>query len=238
MPSPVPVLVAPERVLEPQGGASNFDSRVLSDWEAGWKVNPFKAYVDTFKKVVLKPTTYFATITPMKDYAAVFVLLYVNLFISLFVGVLWGQLFNFSIFKFIVRNPELLHQRASLIPQLCSTFFGPLIMIAVMFIMAGIQHFFLKTIAGSKKDFDATITVYTLGSVVYVFAIVPLLGGLAAFVYQTILTIFGMADMHEVPLPKAFLAWVFPILTCCCCYFGAVMFLALIMAGLASAVQH
>jgi hypothetical protein len=234
-PSPVPVLTAPERVYEPQGGASNFDLRVLSDWEAGWKVSPFKAYVDTFKKVVLKPTTYFATITPMKDYAAVFVLLYVNFFISLFAGVLWGQLFNFSIFKFIVQNPELLHETTTLIPQLCGAFFGPLIMIVVMFIMAGIQHFFLKTIAGSKKDFDATITVYTLGSVVHVFAIIPLLGGLAAFFYQTILTIFGMADMHEVPLPKAFLAWVFPILICCCCYFGAIMFFVSIMAGLASA---
>ena len=210
----------------------------MSDWEASWKTNPVKAYVDTFKKVILQPTAYFATITPMKDYTAVFVLLYVNLFISLFVGVLWGQLFNFSIFKIFSKNPELFYEKTSLFAQLCGAFFGPLIMIVMVFIMAGIQHFFLRTVAGSKKDFDATITVYTLGSVVYVFKIVPLLGDLAIFVYQTILSILGMADMHEVPTSKAFLAWVLPILICCCCYFGAVMIFVSVMAGFFSAAQH
>lgn len=221
-----------------QGGGGESHLRVVSEWEAGWKVNPFKAYVDTFKKVVLEPTSYFATITPIKDYAAIFVLLYVNLFIALFAGVLWGQLFNFSLLKILSQQPELFYERTSLIGELCGAFFGPLLFIVIIFVMAGIHHFFLRTVAGSKKDFDSTITIYTLGSVVYVFKIVPVLGDLAVFVYKIILTIFGMADMHEVPQSKAFLAWVFPVLICCCCYFGTVIFFISVVAGFISAAGH
>lgn len=234
-----PPASSPEIVATaPEAAKSHLPSRIISDWEAGWKINPFKAYVDTLKKVVLEPVAYFSTITPMKDYGAIFVLLYVNLFISLFVGVLWGQLFNFSIFKTLSQHPEVFYDKISLMGGLCGAFFGPLILIVIIFIMAGIQHFFLKTVAGSKKDFDATITIYTLGSVVYVFKIVPFLGDLAVFIYQIILNIFGMADMHEVPRPKAFLAWVFPILICCCCYFGIVAFFFSVVAGFISAAQH
>jgi hypothetical protein len=111
--------------------------------------------------------------------------------------------------------------------------------VLIGFLISGILHIFLVYLGGSQKDYSTTLGVHSLGSVILVFNIVPILGGLVAMVYFWIITIGGQAKAHEMDTGKAALSVLLPFFLCCCLWVAFIFFIIFMMGGLAAVIgQH
>lgn len=191
--------------------------RVRCEWEKNWKSNPVTAYVDTLRSVITSPVKYFGAIKPFDDYVSLAVLMYINSFIGIAAALIFQLLIGMAPMMFTRKFDEMAGMTLGAGFGLCFAFVMPLFSILGIVIGAGIMHFFLRTVGGTRKNFDTTFTVYGLSTMANVFTIVPFLGNLGLMVYSFIINIGGQAEAHEIPPAKAFVAFLLPMLICCCC---------------------
>lgn len=202
--------------------------RVACDWELNWRSSPVSAYVNTMRSVLTSPIKYFATVKPFDDYMGLAAFIYINSFIMFAAMLAFQMLVGFAPMM-LSKEFDAATGAMGLGFGLCAAFVLPFLSIFGLVIGAGIMHFFFRMIGGSQKNFDTTFTVYGLGSAAQIFAIVPVLGGLANMVYSFIINIGGQAEAHEIPPSKAFLSFLVPTLICCCAI-GA--FYTIVIGGL------
>ncbi len=184
----------------------------LCDWEAGWKTDTIKAYMNTLIEVISHPISYFGKIKPFKDYLSLCVFIYINSLIAVVAS--FGVHFTVN---------SLTEQAGALVFGItgfgCAVIFAPFVAIGFAFLVSAILHFCLKIVGGTKKGFETTVTVYGLGLVTSVFGVVPVLGFFITFVYTFLTNIGGMARAHEISVWRAAVAFFLPVLLCCCFIF-------------------
>lgn len=85
-----------------------------------------------------------------------------------------------------------------------------------LFIFAGIFHLCLMLFGGATRSFETTFRVnaYAVGAA-YLFCLVPMCGGLVAFVYLIVLLTIGLARAHQTTTGKALMAVLAPFILCC-----------------------
>lgn len=103
---------------------------------------------------------------------------------------------------------------------------GIVLIPVALFIGSAIQHVFLKSVGGAKRDFETTFRVmcYSSGGATPL-AMVPLIGDVGMFVCWLVLSVVGLSKAHETSGVRAALAVVFPWPVC-----------GILMLGLAMAV--
>jgi hypothetical protein len=99
-----------------------------------------------------------------------------------------------------------------------------------VFIGAAIVHLFALMFGAGDKGFEVTFRVmaYSSGSTA-VLNVVPIVGGLAAWVWSLIATIIGLTEAQETSGGKAAAAVLVPLLLLCCC--GIAVVIALVFAA-------
>lgn len=97
----------------------------------------------------------------------------------------------------------------------------PLQAMMSLFFVSGIVHLFLLLFGRSKLNFAGTIRVVAFSNVTHLFQVVPLLGGLVAFVWQLWIVIIGTGRTHGISTNRAALAVMLP--------FGLLMALGLVL---------
>lgn len=214
---------------EPQSSSSvssTSDQREMCEWERDWKTHPFRAYVNTFREVILHPIAYFGRIKPFEDYLALAVLIYISSFLGTLASVT-TQLFMSvmpSTFTGQIQQVGFL-QPSGVVGYICGAIIGSALAVLIVFVLAGLLHLLIQLIAGSEKDYNTTLTVYAISTMTAIFYIVPFFGYLIQIVYTFIFNIGGQAKAHEVSPWKVFVAWMIPVLIfCCCCGGGLAMF--------------
>jgi len=99
---------------------------------------------------------------------------------------------------------------------LIALLFGlPFIPIAIL-IRSVILHIFLIIVGGAKKGLVMTIRTEGYAWAAYGFLIVPLIGGVVAFIYYLVLEIIGHARSHEVEYWRSTLAVFLPFILAFC----------------------
>ncbi|MEM6788064.1 MAG: hypothetical protein AAF715_11155 [Myxococcota bacterium] len=102
-------------------------------------------------------------------------------------------------------------------------------------VTGGIHHLTLAIASGvgEGRDYSSTVRTHAYASGASVLWVaIPGLGAPVSLVFQAINHTIGYDEMHRCGGGKAFLAWVAPMLVCCCCYlFGVVFFATLGAAG-------
>lgn len=108
---------------------------------------------------------------------------------------------------------------------------NPILALIGLLVMVSIIHVLLMLYGGANRDFGATFRVgaYGWGSF-QLLQLIPLCGGLIAFVWGLAVFIIGLAETHRTSGFRATMAVLTPVLLCCLCCLG-VMLLAAAGAG-------
>ena len=94
---------------------------------------------------------------------------------------------------------------------------GPILVLIAVFVAAAILHLLLSLVGGANNGFGATLRVISYLTTVSVAQVIPICGGLIAFVWAIVLGIIGLAQAHRTSQGKAAIAMLLPIALCCMC---------------------
>lgn len=113
---------------------------------------------------------------------------------------------------------------------------GPVVIVAQLFILAGVFHLALLLVGGAQRGFEATFRVLAYAGAAGLLALVPLCGRLLLQpVCSLVLIGIGFAKAHQIGGGRAVAAVLLPLLLVCCCCLG----LGLVFWGsLAALVQR
>jgi hypothetical protein len=100
---------------------------------------------------------------------------------------------------------------------------SPGLIIAGYFVTAAILHLCLLIVGGARRDFEATFRVVCYAVGPNLFNIVPVCGGLVAWVWNATLNVIGIKETHEISAGKTLLALSLPALVFCGFVFVAVI---------------
>ena len=80
-----------------------------------------------------------------------------------------------------------------------------------MFISSAVWHVFLLLLRGANNGFEATFRVISYSQSVQVLALIPIIGGWVSGIWQLVIQIIGLREIHETTYLKVILAIVIPI---------------------------
>lgn len=111
----------------------------------------------------------------------------------------------------------------------------PVFVVIGLFIGAAIVHLCLMIVGGANKSFETTFRVlaFSQGSTGPL-QIIPVCGGLIAFVWALVVDCIGLARAHETSTGRAVLAVLLPLVVCC----GAAILLLIMFGGIAALSQQ
>jgi hypothetical protein len=107
----------------------------------------------------------------------------------------------------------------------------PLILVILLFIFSAIFHLCLMIVGGANQPFETTFRVvaFSQGSTGPL-QIIPICGGLIAFVWWLVCNCIGLARAHGTDTGRAVLAVFLPLVVCC----GGIMLAVVMFGGLAA----
>jgi hypothetical protein len=207
-------------------------------WDERERLGAVVALVETIKQVLFSPTDFFKAMPTTGGLwgplAFGLIVGYLGLAVSAIYQAVFRAFFGTALFRDLGRSPELSRYAAffqggaGLVVELL---LGPLLLLVVLFVGAGITHLFLMLLGGAKRGFEATFRVYCFIQAAAVFSLLPFCGSLIHFVYQLVLAILGIACAHGIGKGTAAAAVLLPGFILCCCCAGA---LAVFFGGIAS----
>jgi hypothetical protein len=111
----------------------------------------------------------------------------------------------------------------------------PFLLTIGLFIGGGILHLCLMLVGGANRSFETTFRVacFTAGSA-NLFSMIPICGGIIAFVYHIVLQIIGVSRAHQTTTGKAALAVFLPLILCC----GLFLLLGILAGGLGAFSEY
>lgn len=91
----------------------------------------------------------------------------------------------------------------------------PVLLALGAFIYAGILHLCLMICGGANQSFETTFRVYCYGTgATSLWMVVPFCGGIIAWVWSIVATIFGLWKAHDTTVGRAVLAVFLPLILC------------------------
>lgn len=186
-----------------------FTGRAPSAWENRLELGLLQGMFKTFTAVLFSPEKFFRRITfraGLKEPFA-FGLLFGSMG-SMF-GLFWQFLLTSGKSPFYVQS-LLEHFSLNLL------FFGlmvisPLIVALMMFISGSIVHICLLVVRGGKNGFEGTFRVVAFSQATNILGIIPFLGGFIGSIWQLIVVIMGLREIHEISYVRVFLAVLLPV---------------------------
>ena len=198
-------------------------------WEHRQQLGLFKAWFDTVSLLIAKPSEAFTMMRPEGGLigplifgmiggcaGTIVYILFQGLFQSipgLSAGYNSFEWFGLGLWGFLLVYAAL----------------TPLLFIVGFFVMGGILHLCLMLVGGANRSFETTFRVvcFTAGAA-NLFSMIPVCGGLIAFVYHIVLQCIGLSRAHQTTTGKAVIAVLMPLVLCCGIW---VLFLFLIISG-------
>jgi hypothetical protein len=183
-------------------------------WERRDQLGFFPAFFETLKLVLLNPTVAFASMRKEGGLADPLIYALIGGSIGGIVGLIWQVLFS-SIGSMGERNP-VVAMIGTGVGVVLWIILVPLFVVLFLFIGAGILHLCLMLVGGANRSFETTFRVvsYSVGSTNPI-GIIPVCGGIVAFVWNIILECIGLAKAHDTTTGKAVLAVLLPVIVCC-----------------------
>ncbi len=190
-------------------GAENESIRSASHWENRSELGLWKAIYLTIKEVLLSPDAFFKNLSPTGGIKE-----------PLAFGLLTGSIgAMFSVFwQFLMISGGMLSVGDLFAGQLT---FGlvfviiiilvPVATVVAMFISSGIWHLFLLLLKGAENGFEASFRVVSYSQSVQILAIIPFIGGWISGIWQLVIQIIGLKEIHETSYLKVIFAFLIPV---------------------------
>jgi hypothetical protein len=137
------------------------------------------------------------------------------------VAYLFGLFFQASIFGFLSQIEGMEEALPAAFLGMGIGIFGliiaPVFIVIAIFIYSLIVHLFLMMVGGDQSGFGATFRVLCYSNTSQLAQVIPIAGGIIAFVWSLILGIIGLTEAHRTTTGKAVAAVLLPIVACCVC---------------------
>ncbi|MDZ7695492.1 MAG: YIP1 family protein [Deltaproteobacteria bacterium] len=88
----------------------------------------------------------------------------------------------------------------------------PVGIIVAMFVYSAVLHLFLLMVRGGKNGFEATFRVIAYSQAAQGFSVVPVIGGWIAGIWQFVVQVIGLREIHGVSYLRVIMAFILPVL--------------------------
>jgi len=94
---------------------------------------------------------------------------------------------------------------------LVSIVFIPIAIVMAMYISSGIWHLFLLLLKGADHGFEGTFRVVSYSQSAQIVSLIPFLGGWVSGIWQLVIQIIGLKEIHETTYLRVILAFLIPV---------------------------
>jgi len=195
-----------------QGTGDRTENRPLrtgAPWENRAEVGLWQAIYQTVKAVLFSPDSLFGSLTYKGGIGEPLAFGLLTGAIGAMFGVFW---------QFLMLSGGLLSLGDALTGQFT---FGLILMVLIVLIPIGVIislfvssafcHVFLLLLRGGDNGFEATFRVISYSQAVQLWGLIPFVGGWIGFIWQLIVQIIGLREIHETTYLKVILAFLIPV---------------------------
>ena len=201
--------------------------RKASPWENRSELGLWQAIYQTVKEVMFSPDRLFRTLTCKNGIGE-------PLAFGLLTGSIGGM---FSAFwQFLMLSGGLLSIGDGIAGQftfglifLVLIVFIPIAVIIGLFVSSAALHLFLLLLRGADNGFEATFRVISYSQAAQLWGLIPFVGGWISFIWQLIVQIVGLREIHETSYLKVILAFLIPAAAMVFLVLAAIMLLIIFL---------
>ncbi|MCP4665568.1 MAG: hypothetical protein GY849_04300 [Deltaproteobacteria bacterium] len=183
--------------------------RGRAPWEKRSDLGLFRGIYQTFKAVLFSPDAFFRTLTFKGGIGE-----------PLAFGLLLGSLGNMVglFWQFLMLGPGLASSFPGIFeePNITVIFLIlmaliPIFVSLAIFMVSGILHVTLLIVGGGGKGFEATFRVMSYSQAAQAWGVIPFVGGWIGGIWQLIVRIIGLREIHETSYLKVIMAFLLPV---------------------------
>ncbi len=181
-----------------------------SPWENRGNIGMLKGIFTTFTQVLFSPTQFFKTLNPKGGIGE-------SLAFGLLIGATGNMLGLFL--PTVMMSGGISFMEQPLFGQLTIGFMFlflmvliPIGVIVAMFVYSAVLHLFLLMVRGGKNGFEATFRVIAYSQAAQGFSVVPVIGGWIAGIWQFIVQVIGLREIHGASYLRVIMAFILPVL--------------------------
>jgi len=189
-------------------------------WELRREVGFFRGIWVTLRESLFSPTMFFRNMPVSGGLVDPTLYAMITGMTGITLLVLWQVLFREAL-------PMTVQEGKSSAGAMMFALFAPFLIIANLYLWAGMLHVLLILVRGVRHGFEATFRVAAHSYGALVFLAVPFCGWPLAAVWSMILAVIGLREAQGAAGVKAAFAVFFPILFCC----AAMVFLSMLVFG-------
>jgi hypothetical protein len=201
---------APETGLDTSGqGDQGVRTRSGAPWEKRSELGLWQAIYQTFKTVLFSPEALFRALTFRGGITE-----------PLAFGVLVGSVGTmFGLFwQFLVWSGFMLFSMEPIFGQLT---FGliylsilvvtPIFWILWIFFSGTVIHLLLLVVRGGQNGYEGTLRVVSYSQAAQIWSLIPFAGGLVGWIWQLVIQIIGLRQVHETSYARVIIALLIPV---------------------------
>src|ERR1700736_281922 len=211
---PPPQTPTPPTAIAPAAGSPSTAPRSGLPWDERHTKGFFSAFIETLQMVLTRPGEAFTAMRREGGLGEPLIYALIGGTLGTMVGLFYRFALQ-SVFAGFGRTDALNHLLggAALILVMI---ISPLLVVIGTFIVSAILHLCLMIVGGAKQSFETTFRVVCFsGGSVNPLQLIPICGGLIAFVWALVLYCIGLDRSHEIETGRAVMAVLLPLIICC-----------------------
>ena len=215
----------PEPAATSPAPAGREDAAWTNPWEERAERGTAAAFAETLQQTLFHPVRFFRGTAP--DRGAGAALLYAVLVgtLSIAVAILWQSALGDRIpFERGGRFQNLFEHRGVLALVVV---FVPAVVALVCIASAAVQHVTLAVLGGARGTYRTTLKAVCYSSSALAFNVFPLCGAVVGAIWQVVVQVIGVRELHRTSTARAFWSWFLPLVIATCVA-GAVFFATLL----------
>lgn len=208
IPAPPPAIPYHSEQEKTGEGTEGTSSRTGAPWEKRSEIGLWQGILQTCKAVLFSPETLFRELTydAGKREPLAFGLLTGS--IGSMLGFFWQSLIPGGL---LLLGHSFLSRFTLGIIVLFVVAMIPLIVAIGIFVYSWILHLLLLIVRGANNGFEATFRVVSYSQAAQIVGIIPFIGGWIGGIWQLIIQIIGLREIHETSYLRVILAFVIPL---------------------------
>ncbi|MBN1103664.1 MAG: YIP1 family protein [Deltaproteobacteria bacterium] len=194
---------------EPVGPEEQGPLRIAPPWERRAELGLWKATCETTKAVLFHPRDLFEKMDVQAGLREPFAFGLLTGALGTMVGLFW---------QFLVMSGSITSMTRGYLDQygIALVFTGVLVLslllvVVLLFATSLIVHGCLSLVRGGKNGFEATFRVVAYSQAAQILAFIPFVGGLAGLVWQLMVQMIGLKEIHGVSYGRIILAFSIPL---------------------------
>jgi len=196
--------------------------RTKSPWERRSQLGLWQSLYRTFKAVLFAPRELFRTLTFRSGLREPLAFGLLAGSVTTMVGIFWQFLVLAG--GMATFGPSMLGQKGLGMVFIVILVTVPLWVALGILIYSGIVHIMLLIVRGGRNGFEATFRVVSFSQAAQIWSLVPLLGGLVGALWQVIVQVIGLREIHETTYLRVCIAFLIPVVFIVSLFLGILIF--------------